>query len=69
MLETRGYAIDDPVVSEGDDRDIVAEFLAAHETMRLVEEGADGVSPGDIAAASNGYLAVYDDLIVERAAP
>ena len=34
MLEARGYALDDPVVSEGDDRDIVAEYGAAHETTR-----------------------------------
>ncbi len=45
MLEARGYAIDDPVVREGDDRDIVAEFLAAREITRLVERGAESVSP------------------------
>jgi hypothetical protein len=69
MLEARGYAIDDPVVREGDDRDIVAEFLAAREIMRLIERGADGLSPGDIAAAVNGYRSLYDYLIVERSAP
>ena len=48
MLEARGYALDDPVVSEGDDRDIVAEFGAAHETTEAVEQGKD-VSREDIA--------------------
>jgi hypothetical protein len=69
MLEARGYAIDDPVVREGDDRDIVAEFLAAREITRLVERGAENVSPGDIAAAVNGYRALYEYLIVERSPP
>ncbi len=69
MLVARGYAIDDPVVREGDDRDIVAEFLAAREITRLVERGAEGVSPGDVAAAVNGYRSLHDYLIVERAPP
>jgi hypothetical protein len=69
ILETRGYAIGDPVVREGDDRDIVAEFLAAREVTRLVEQGAEGVSPGDIAAAINGYRLLYEYLIVERSPP
>jgi len=69
MLETRGYAIGDPVAREGDDRDIVAEFLAAREITRLVEQGAETVSPGDVAAAVNGYGALYEYLIVERSPP
>jgi hypothetical protein len=69
MLEARGYAIDDPVVREGDDRDIVADFLAAREITRLVERGADDVSPGDIATAINNYRELYEYLIVERSPP
>jgi hypothetical protein len=69
ILEARGYAIDDPVVREGDDRDIVAEFLAAREITRLVERGAEGISPGDVAAAVNGYRALYEYLMIERSAP
>jgi hypothetical protein len=69
ILEARGYAIDDPVVRKGDDRDIVSEFLAAREITRLVEQGAEGVSPGDVAAAINGYRSLYEYLIVERGAP
>ena len=69
ILEARGYAIDDPVVREGDDRDIVSEFLAAREITRLVEQGAESVSPGDVAAAINGYRSLYEYLIVERGAP
>jgi hypothetical protein len=68
MLEARGYAIEDPVVRGGDDRDIVAEYLAAHEITDLLEEGKD-VSEEDIAAAIGGYRSLHDYLIVERAAP
>jgi hypothetical protein len=64
-----GSRIDDPVAREGDDRELVAEYLAAHETTRLVDEGSDGVSPGDVAAAVNGYRAIYEYLIAERSAP
>jgi hypothetical protein len=69
ILEARGYAIDDPVMREGDDRDIIAEFLAAREITQLVERGADGVSPGDIGAAVNSYRSLYEYLIVERSPP
>jgi hypothetical protein len=69
MLAERGYALDDPVAREGDDREIVAEFLAAREITRLVEQGSDDVSPGDVGAAINGYRALFDYLIAERSAP
>ena len=60
MLEERGYAIDDPVVREGDDRDVVADFLAAREITRLLADDPDAVSPGDIALAVNNYREVWE---------
>jgi hypothetical protein len=66
MLAERGYGVAVDVVREGDEPEVVAEFLAARETMRLVEEGSDDVSPGDVAAAVNGYRAVFEHLIAER---
>jgi|ERR671923_1493366 hypothetical protein len=69
MLETRGYDVEDSVVREGDDREVVAEFLAARETTELLATDPDAVSPGDIAAAINGYRSLYEYLIEERAAP
>ena len=69
MLNERGYAIDDPVAREGDDREIVAEFLAAREITQLLRDNPDAVSPGDVAAAVNGYRSLYEYLIEERAAP
>jgi hypothetical protein len=69
MLEERGYALTDPVAREGDDREIVAEFLAAREITRLVDQGSDAVSPGDVAAAVNSYRAIYEYLLAERSPP
>ena len=69
MLEARGYDIDDPVVLEGEERDIVADFLAAREITRLRTEDPDAVSPGDVAAAVNGYRSVYAAVMEERRAP
>jgi len=69
MLEARGYAINDPVAREGDDRDVVADFLAAREITQLLAEGSDYVSPGDVAAAVNGYRSTYEFLLEERRMP
>jgi hypothetical protein len=69
ILNERGYAIDDPVAREGDDREIVAEFLAAREITQLLRDNPDAVSPGDVASAVNGYRSLYEYLIEERAAP
>jgi hypothetical protein len=69
MLSERGYALDDPVAREGDDREVVAEFLAAREITRLVEEDAEGISPGDVAAAVNGYRSLYEFFLAERSTP
>jgi hypothetical protein len=68
MLTERGFAIEDAVADDGDDPEILAEFRAAREiTSRL--DRAEDVGPGDVAAAVNGYRAVYDFLISERSAP
>ena len=68
MLEEAGYDLTDPVVREGDEREVVAEYLAAHEITQASERGSDELSPGDVAAAVNGYRAVFDHLITARAA-
>jgi len=66
MLEESGYDITDPVVRDGEEREVVAEFLAAREITEAYERGADDVSPGDVAAAINGYRAVFDFLVENR---
>ena len=65
ILLERGYDVQDPVVREGEDREIVAEFLSAREIADLVERVED-VGPGDVAAAINGLRAVYEYLVDER---
>ncbi len=35
----------------------------------MLTDNSDSVSPGDLAAAVNGYRSVYEYLIEERAAP
>jgi hypothetical protein len=66
MLEETGYDVADPVVREGEEREIVAEFVAAHEIKEAYERGSDDLSPGDIAAAVNGYRAIFEYLASSR---
>jgi iron uptake system EfeUOB component EfeO/EfeM len=68
MLEESGYDLTDPVVREGDEREVVAEYLAAHEIVEAAERDSGDLSPGDIAAAINGYRAVFDHVVTTRAA-
>ena len=68
MLEETGYDLTDPVVREGEEREVVAEYLAAHEIVAAAERDSGELSPGDIAAAINGYRAVFDHLVTTRAA-
>jgi hypothetical protein len=59
VLEEGGYDLTDPVARAGDEREIVAEFLAAREVANRVDAG-DDVGPGDIASAINGLVALRD---------
>ncbi|HJQ74277.1 MAG TPA: hypothetical protein VJ814_05290 [Gaiellaceae bacterium] len=68
MLEETGYDQTDPVVREGEEREVVAEYLAAHEITLASERDSDDLSPGDIAAAVNGLRAVFEHLVTTRAA-
>jgi hypothetical protein len=66
MLDDAGYDLTEPVTREGEEREIVAEYLAAHEITMALDRGADDMSPGDVAAAINGYRALYDYLVENR---
>lgn len=68
MLVARGYGADDPVADEGDEPEVLAEFRAARETTMAIERG-EAPAPGDVAAAVNGYRAVFDHLVAERSTP
>jgi hypothetical protein len=66
MLEEAGYDLADPVAREGDEREVVAEYLAAHEITEALERGAADISLGDIGAAINGYRTLFDFLTAEH---
>jgi hypothetical protein len=66
MLQETGYDVEDPVVREGEEREIVAEFLAAREIKEAYERGSEELSPGDIAAAVNDYREIFDFLVANR---
>ena len=66
MLQETGYDVDDPVVREGEEREVVSEFLAAREIKEAYERGSDELSPGDIAAAVNDYREIFDYLVASR---
>jgi iron uptake system EfeUOB component EfeO/EfeM len=63
VLEESGYEVTDPVVVEGEEREVIAEYISAHDIVVAVELDASEVSPGDVAAAINGYRAVFDHLV------
>jgi len=67
MLEESGYDLTDPVAREGDEREVVTEYLAAHEITQAAERDSRELSPGDVAAAINGYRAVFAHLLTIRA--
>jgi hypothetical protein len=66
MLVETGYDLDDAVVREGEEREVVSEFLAAREIKEAYERGSDDLSPGDIAAAVNDYREIFDYLVSSR---
>lgn len=68
MLEESGYDLSDPVVREGDEQEVVAEYLAAREITQALERDSEELSPGDVGAAIAGYRAVFDHVIATRAA-
>jgi hypothetical protein len=66
MLEETSYDVADPVVRDGEEREIVSEFIAAREIKEAYERGSDDLSPGDVAAAVNGYRAIFAYLVSSR---
>jgi len=69
VLNERGYTLDDPVAREGEDREVVSEYLAAREIADAVERASADVGPGDVAAAINGLVSLYEYVVGERRAP
>ena len=67
MLTARGYVLDDPIAREGEEREVVAEYLAAKEVADAVRRG-ESIDPGDVADAVNAYRELYDFLLDDPAA-
>jgi hypothetical protein len=64
MLEQRGYAVDDAVASQGDDPDIIRDYLGAVELARPAETGE--AEPDDVELAVENLTEIYEYLIEER---
>ena len=67
MLQESGYAVDDPVVSQGDDPDIVRDFRGAVELARPAETGEGETTPEDLELALENLTEIYEYLVEERA--
>jgi hypothetical protein len=67
MLVERGYELAEPVTVEGEDPDIVRQFLAAREQARLVETGKGNAE--DIQTAYESLSEIYLYLVEDRAPP
>ena len=67
MLRERGYDLENPVVVEGEDPDLVRDFLAAREIARAAEKGE--VEREDIETALEDLAEIHDYLVEDRAPP
>jgi hypothetical protein len=67
VLEERGFQLDEPVTAQGEDPDVVRDFLAAREIAAAAEEG--GADPDDVATALEDLQEIYDYVVNDRAPP
>ena len=69
MLEDdRRFDLANPVVGEGEDPEIVRNFLAAEDIALRIDAGAD-VEPPDVVAALDDLREIYEYVVADRAAP
>jgi hypothetical protein len=67
MLVQRGYELAEPVMVEGEDPDIVRQFLGAREQARLVETGTGNAE--NIQTVYESLSEIYLYLVEDRAPP
>jgi hypothetical protein len=67
MLVERGYELKEPVTREGEDYDIVKDYLAAREVARAVQ--AAEADPEDVGTALENLREIHDYLVEDRAPP
>lgn len=64
MLVARGYDVNDPVQSSGDEPEIVVPYRAARDTAERAELGE--ASRADVEAAIEDLRAIFETLVIER---
>jgi hypothetical protein len=67
MLRERGFQLEEPVTAEGDDVDIVRNFVAARELAAAAESGS--ADPEDVVVALEDLREIHDYITQDRAAP
>jgi hypothetical protein len=67
MLVEEGFQLDEPVTVQGEDPDIVRDFLAARDVASLA--GAGDAEPEDVAIALENLREIYDYIISDRRSP
>jgi hypothetical protein len=67
MLGARGFAVNDPVESLGDEAEIVHTYRSARQTAERAELGE--ASREDVEQAIDDLRSLYDTLLAERAEP
>lgn len=67
MLVKRDYQLDEPVTAEGEDPELLQDFLAARDLAARVEAGA--ADPEDAEVALENLREIYEYLVTDRAPP
>ena len=67
MLVERGFQLDEPVTAEGEDREIVDDFLAARDLARRADTSE--LEREDVDVALRNLREIYEYLAAGRAAP
>ena len=67
MLRERGFQLDEPVTAEGEDADIIADYLAACEVASAAQEA--NVDLEDVQVALDDLREIYDYITQDRAPP
>jgi hypothetical protein len=67
MLVERGFQLDEPVTMEGEDADIVRNYLAARDVSAVAQEGT--ADPEDVIVALESLGEIHDYLVSDRKPP
>ena len=67
ILRERGFQLDEPVTAEGQDADIVRDFLAARELAAAAQTGS--ADPEDVEVALEDLREIHDYITQDRVPP